>query len=92
MRDLWEQFKRFCNGQERIDGMNREFDQRMEWHREDIERAREQARAELRDRFAMAALTGLLSYETAVLRGTPEGFAEHAYQFADAMLQARGDE
>lgn len=92
MKDLWERLKRFYNGQDRIDRMNREFEQRMEWHREDIERARKQARAELRDRFAMAALTGLLSYETGILRGTPEGFAVHAYQFADAMLEARGDE
>lgn len=59
---------------------------------EAIERATKQARAELRDRFAMAALTGLLAYDTAAMNDNIEGFAKHAYQFADAMLKARGDE
>lgn len=89
MKDLWEWFKRFYNGQDRIDRMNREFDQRMEWHREDIERAREQARAELRDRFAMAALEGFLA------AGDPydrDKMAAEAWRQADAMLRARGDD
>jgi len=30
MKDLWERLKRFYNGQDRIDRMNREFEQRME--------------------------------------------------------------
>ena len=91
MKDLWERFKRFCNGQDRIDRMNREFEQRMEWHREDIERARKQARAELRDRFAMAALTGLLAEGWTGDLGR-EKRAAFVWQEADAMLKARGDD
>ena len=41
----------------------------------------------LRDEFAMAALTGLVSY---VVKGaTFENVAEDAYKAADAMLKAR---
>lgn len=46
-------------------------------------------RAELRDRFAMAALTGLLAGPRAYSR---EDRAANAWQEADAMLKARGDE
>ncbi|MCA3431655.1 MAG: hypothetical protein INF71_18790 [Roseomonas sp.] len=87
MKGLWGRLKRFYNGQDRIDRMNREFEQRIEWHREDIERARKQARVELRDRFAMAALTGLLAanYEFT------DRVVEETWEIADAMLKARGD-
>ena len=88
MKDLWERLKRFYNGQDRIDRMNREFEHRMEWHREDIERARKQARAELRDRFAMAALTGLLA---AGSMWSGEA-ADEAWKQADAMLKARDND
>jgi hypothetical protein len=57
---------------------------------EAIESARKQARAELRDRFATAALTGLLAYPHGV--AMPEQIAKRAWDFADAMLKARGDE
>ena len=49
------------------------------------------ARAELRDRFAMAALTGLLA-NPAEARISPAEWTYDAYRFADAMLKARGDE
>ena len=50
-----------------------------------------QARAELRDRFAMAALTGLLANpQNDVLSG--EEWASDAYSIADAMLKMRGDD
>ena len=88
MKDLWERLKRFYNGQDRIDRMNREFEHRMEWHREDIERARKQARAELRDRFAMAALTGLLA---AGSMWSGEA-ADEAWKQADAILKARDND
>ena len=91
MKDLWERLKRFYNGQDRIDRMNREFEHRMEWHREDIERARKQARAELRDRFAMAALTGLLADPESSMESL-DWIAKVAYEYADAMMKARGDE
>ena len=91
MKDLWERLKRFYNGQDRIDRMNREFEQRMEWHREDIERARKQARAELRDRFAMAALPKLLAEGRTGELGR-EKRAANAWAEADAMMKARGDE
>jgi hypothetical protein len=50
----------------------------------------EQARAELRDRFAMAALTGLLADHTMNIAVTE--FADLSYEYADAMLKARGDD
>ena len=43
-------------------------------------------RATLRDQFAMAALTGLLSDPTS---SGPEGCATAAYLYADAMMEAR---
>jgi hypothetical protein len=49
------------------------------------------ARAELRDRFAMAALTGLLA-NPAEARISPAEWTYDAYRFADAMMKARGDE
>lgn len=54
----------------------------------EAEQAEKQARAELRDRFAMAALTGLLANPS--LERMPEDvWASDAYIFADAMLKAR---
>jgi hypothetical protein len=91
MKDLWERLKRFYNGQDRIDRMNREFEQRMEWHREDIERARKQARAKLRDRFAGHALEGLLAAGDAHAYNR-DGRAAEAWRQADAMLKARDGE
>jgi hypothetical protein len=56
---------------------------------EDIKRAGEIL---LRDQFAMAALTGLLSNpklaDTALKKG-PRWFDEIAYQYADGMLKER---
>ena len=49
---------------------------------------RERKRAELRDRFAMAALTGLLAEGS----HPRELCAEEAYFHADAMMKARGHE
>ena len=49
------------------------------------------ARAELRDRFAMAALTGLLAAGDAHAFNRDEMAAE-AWRQADAMLKARGHE
>ena len=40
----------------------------------------------LRDRFAMAALTAIVSQDDDV----PNGYAKSAYEIADAMLEARG--
>lgn len=50
------------------------------------------ARAELRDRFAMAALTGLLANGGFYLANHLEQRARTAWAEADAMLKARGDE
>lgn len=57
----------------------------------EAEQATKQARAQLRDRFAEAALTGLLANGW-VGKLTREQRAAHAWQEADAMLKARGDE
>ena len=40
----------------------------------------------VRDQFAMAALTGLLSASSTI--GTKEGYCKGAYEFADAMIEA----
>jgi len=73
--------------------------------REAMEEARQndirrEAAMHLRDRFAMAALTGLLARETGVLAVTEDGTAygdpwsvsaltAKAYEYADAMCEAR---
>ena len=54
----------------------------------EAELAAKQSRAELRDRFAMAALTGLLA-NPAEARISPAEWTYDAYRFADAMLKAR---
>lgn len=49
-------------------------------------------RVTLRDQFAMAALTGLLSnpkLAQAILREGPSWFDENAFAYADAMMAAR---
>ena len=51
----------------------------------------EAARAELRDRFAMAALTGLLADHT-MQDYSVMGFAYLSYEYADAMLKARDND
>lgn len=61
----------------------------------EAEQAAKQARAELRDRFAMAALTGLLAYPKdceGESNNPLERFSKRAWEYADAMLKARGDE
>ena len=50
----------------------------------------EQERRALRDRFAMAALTGLLADHTMDFAVTE--FADLSYKYADAMLKARGND
>ena len=57
----------------------------------EAEQAEKQARAELRDRFAMAALTGLLADHTMQNCAVTE-FADLSYEYADAMRKARGDD
>ena len=47
----------------------------------------EPERATLRDQFAMAALTGLMI--RIKITSSPAGFANLAYQYADAMAEAR---
>ena len=49
------------------------------------------ARNELRDRFAMAALTGLLAEGIDEISHTRAYYADEAYLFADAMLKARDE-
>ena len=49
---------------------------------------REQLREQLRDRFAAAALTGMLSNGYG---GEYDSLAYYAYAYADAMLRQRGE-
>ena len=46
----------------------------------------------LRDEFAMAALTSMLSRPQDFAEGTPKIAADWAYKFADAMMKARENE
>lgn len=52
-----------------------------------VEKAPPIAPLTVRDQFAMAALTGMLSDSS--VRDTPSGLAEAAYRVADGMLEAR---
>jgi hypothetical protein len=56
-------------------------------HVVEAEQAEKQARAELRDRFAMAALMGLLANPNS--DGTQYDYAKWAHEYADAMMKAR---
>ncbi len=51
-----------------------------------LERENRELRITLRDRFAMAAITGLIG---ANRTGTIYGFAKDSYAYADAMLEVR---
>ena len=55
------------------------------------EQQRKEHRKQLRDAFAMAALTGLLANPSHDML-SPEEWATDAYNIADAMLKARGDD
>lgn len=50
----------------------------------------ERRRAEARDLFARAALTGLLACPHSSYPD-PEAFAKRTYEYADAMMAARGE-
>ena len=62
----------------------------MSWHlpdyKSEIENAEQKEREALRDQFAMAALTGLISRAPDFM--FPD-LSQKAYRFADAMLEAR---
>ena len=47
----------------------------------------EQMRCDVRDEFAMAALTGIIAADG---RGTYDELAKEAYTYADAMMARRG--
>lgn len=49
----------------------------------------ERLRINLRDHFATAALSSMLSHPQNMSEGTPALAAEWAYKFADAMLEHR---
>ena len=52
----------------------------------------EEKTATLRDQFAMAAMTSMLSRPQDLAEGTPKIAADWAYKFADAMMKARENE
>ena len=86
MSDLWGRFKAWWNSPST--DLFDVCESMREARQKELRAARiKQARAELRDRFAMAALTGLLADHTMDLQ--PTEFADLSYQYADAMLKAR---
>lgn len=98
MKDLWERFKGWWCGQDLFDvalkEQSRRTEETLERHRTfmkqalEIERAK--ARAELRDRFAAAALTGfLVAGDNFAQVYNREEMAIEAWKQADAMLKAR---
>ncbi|MFN7882996.1 MAG: hypothetical protein ACK5PF_08295 [bacterium] len=74
-----------------MSGLHDDFPPHAQAREEAMLREKAAARAELRDRFAMAALTGLLA-NPAEARISPAEWTYDAYRFADAMMKARGDE
>lgn len=73
-----------------------------EWRRKEEEQRkayeeqqRKEHRKQLRDAFAMAALTGLLAHRNnapSFISTHQDQRARMAYEYADAMLKARGDD
>lgn len=94
MKGLWERFKAWWNVSDPfVDHCNRLVElheQNKAREKEWLEACRRQEREELRDRFAGRALTGLLAESDH--RPKPIYAADWAYEYADAMLKARGDE
>lgn len=45
----------------------------------------------LRDQFAMAALTGLLSHKDTSMEASAFAYADRSFEIADAMMAARGE-
>lgn len=95
MKDLWERFKIWWVASRHP--YEAEHDRLIELHEQNnarekewIEACRRQERQELRDRFAMAALTGILMVGDRALP-RPIVAAEWSYEYADAMMKARGD-
>lgn len=68
--------------------MSGETKQRISELEAEIARLRE-AQPTLRDQFAMAALTSMLSPTQDITPSTPEYAAKLSYWFADAMMEAR---
>ena len=90
MKDLWTRFKRWIDGSDRAAAELEYFEWCMERYREDVDRRRVAERAELRDRFAAAALTGMHAknnYHPGI--STPQERARLAYIDADAMMEER---
>jgi hypothetical protein len=94
MKDLWGRFKAWWTTQDVFDVWENTREarekERKEREKEWFAACKEQERQELRDRFAMAALTGMLAYPHGV--AMPEQIAKRSWDCADAMLKARGDE
>jgi hypothetical protein len=73
-----------------VSGLHDDFPPHAEAGEEAMLREKAAARAELRDRFAMAALTGMMaSRDPRSPRFHPEDDAAYVYAVADAMLKAR---
>jgi hypothetical protein len=71
-----------------MSGLHDDFPPHAQAWEEAMLREKAAARAELRDRFAMAALTGLVS-DPECGRFTAAVVADTAYEYAEAMMRAR---
>lgn len=104
MRSWWQRFKDFWAPSDFCDDYLKSLErqkEQAEHYRKSLQKAAEQsakeARAELRDRFAMSVVSGVyLHWRTSLdkveLGCNIEDIAEMAYGVADAMLKARGME
>ena len=96
MKDLWERFKIWWVTER--NPYEAGCDRLVELHAQNAAREKEwleacakHERQELRDRFAMAALTGVLAHPTR-FNNSYDDVAESAWDYADAMMKARNND
>lgn len=96
VKELWERFKvwwvaprhPYENNHDRLIELHEQNKVReKEW----LEACAKHERQELRDRFAMAALTGVLAHPTR-FNNFYDDVAKSAWDYADAMLKARKED
>ena len=91
MKNWWKRFKEFWAPHDIFDDYNKILERQKAAAEQHYESLRMQARAELRDEFAKAALIGLLAAGDSVAFNREE-MADEAWAQADAMMKARSDD